>query len=182
MSMVGNNEPDYSQQNAAAENLKNIFTNTSFVYDKLIVSSYDGCSVKPHFFLGIPFHSVSFRIGQRTFPRPTEFRGIMISILSLFPGSFAKQNFDGNPNQYAGARWLVALMKGKRKGHVGITLPGSLAVESVKKYIFTRCQPEYKRKEHLSPFSQNIWLFPNLPHFSLDPTFNHAENSNYNSS
>jgi hypothetical protein len=26
-----------------------------------------------------------------------------------------------------------------------------------------------------------MWLVPNLPHFSLDPTFNHAENDNYNS-
>jgi hypothetical protein len=45
-------------------------------------------------------------------------------------------NFDSNPNQYAGARWLVTLMKGKRKGHVGITLPGNLAVESVKENMF----------------------------------------------
>jgi hypothetical protein len=56
----------------------------------------------------------------------------MISILSLFPGTFSKQNFDGNPNQYAGAGWLVNEIEWKRKEHVGITLPGNFAVESVK--------------------------------------------------
>jgi hypothetical protein len=107
----------------------------------------------------------------------------MISILSLFPGSFSKQDFDGNPDQCAGARWLVALMKGKRKGHVGITLPGNFAVESGKiNMFFPRCQPDYKRKEHLSPMSQDICLLPNPPQLSLVLTFKHAENDNYNSS